>query len=199
MSYDIVFDLDGTLVDSVPVCASIVNAMLVDCGGAARVSWAETREQISVGGARMIAALMGEHCGDSGRAIAEFRERCYLQIDTPASCLFPGVREGIEQLAGWGYRLSICSSKPQNLWRWKVLCDLGLADRFAVIVGSQPNRPAKPDPALYTDLLALIGGDLARSCLVGDSALDHALADRAGASFILAAYGYTEAGFSSPR
>jgi phosphoglycolate phosphatase len=194
VTLDVVFDLDGTLVDSVPACRAIVNAMLEDRGADLRIGRAEMRQQISIGGARMIAALMGEHCGDPDAAIAEFRAR-YAEMDTPDASLFPGVREGLDRLSASGARLSICSSKPQNLCV-QVLGDLGLADRFEIILGSSPGRPAKPDPALYHGLLHRIGGRTEVSCYIGDSQLDYALAREAGAPFILAAYGYGEAGFA---
>ena len=189
---DLVFDLDGTLVDSVQICSQIVNAMLYDRGAPVVTTLADMRRHISVGGAKMMAALMGECCGDSQMAIMEFRDR-YAALPTPEASLFPGVREEIEHLAVSGLRLSICSSKPQNLCE-KVLNDLDLADFFDVIVGSYPGRPPKPDPALYDMVLAHTGGARARSCYVGDSALDHALAVNAKVPFILAAYGYCDAG-----
>lgn len=188
MSFDVIFDLDGTLVDSVTVCTEIVNAMLIDRSVALRVSHAETRRYVSVGGPVMIEALMGEHCGDPKESIKEFRAR-YAELPTPPASLFAGVREGLLELASEGCRLSICSSKPQNLCE-KVLRDLGLADAFALIVGSGPDRPAKPDPALYAQVLAELGAVAERSCLVGDSELDYALAKSASAPFVLCGYGY---------
>lgn len=192
MSRHAVFDLDGTLVDSVGVCADILNAMLVDRGSPARISRAETKRYVSLGGPRMVQALLGADCGDADQAISEFRQR-YADMPTPDSSVFPGVRSGLAHLARLGIQLSICSAKPQRLCE-KVLRDLHLDQHFTAIVGSRPGRPSKPDPDHLDEALRMAGGSRQRSCYIGDSEVDHALATAAGIPLVMVTYGYADAG-----
>ena len=183
-----VFDLDGTLVDSVPLFADILNAMLLDRGAPARVTAAQARPHATAGGHAMVTALLGEHCGDVDQAIGEFRER-YRALPTPSDSLYPGVAETLAALSAAGVGLAVWSNKPQALCE-KVLQELGVADRFGAIVGSGPGVPLKPDPTGYDLALARAGGARARSCFIGDSEADYQAAKRANVPFVMFTYGY---------
>lgn len=184
-----VFDLDGTLVDSAEVFADVINDMLAErCCGGARVTSEAARQAVSLGGRGMLASLLREHGRDPDADLDEFRAR-YVAIPTPPSSLYPGVSEGLAELAAMGVRMAICSNKPQRLCE-KVVLDLGLDGRFASVVGSTPDLPAKPDPALFEKALALAGAQPSKRCLVGDEITDQLLARAVGAPFIHAAYGY---------
>ena len=185
-----VFDLDGTLVDSVGICADILNSMLIDRGLSGDISVARARGYVSMGGTRMVEGLLGDACGDPTSEIAEFRAR-YASLPTPRSSLFPGVREALAALWDDGVRLSICSAKPQHLCE-KVLIDLELDNLFDVVVGSAPGRPVKPDPEHLFATLRLANGGRERSCFIGDSEVDHALAVAAGVPIVLMTTGYLD-------
>ena len=191
-----VFDLDGTLVDSVPLISEILGAMLADRGLARRISPQAARPYVTVGGRGMLEALLGDELGDIDAALAEFRAR-YAALPTPPSCLFPGVREGLEAIAGLGLGLAVWSNKPQHLCD-KVIDDLGLRPLFAAVVGTASDVPLKPDPIGFDRALAIAGGCRARSCLVGDSALDHQAAATACVPAVMVTYGYGEAGAHWP-
>ncbi|MDQ2762123.1 MAG: HAD hydrolase-like protein [Pseudomonadota bacterium] len=190
-----VFDLDGTLIDSVPLCTEILNSMLADRGAPFRLSQAQTRPHVTAGGTAMVAALLGGYCGDPSRAIAEFRER-YASLPTLASSLYPAVRQGLAELQSLGIGLAMWSNKPQLLCE-KVVDDLGLADCFTAVVGTGLGIPLKPDPFGLRRALALAGGTRARSCYIGDSELDGEAARRARVPFIRVTYGY--GGPAGPR
>ena len=183
-----VFDLDGTLVDSVPLFAQILNAMLLDRGAEVRLSVEQARPHATVGGHAMVSALLGEYCGDVDQAINEFRER-YRALPTPADSLYPQVRETLVALRSADVGMAVWSNKPQHLCE-KVLTDLNLADLFGAIIGSGPAVPLKPDPTGYHLALARAGGARARSCFVGDSEADYQAARLAGARFIMFTGGY---------
>jgi len=186
--FDAIFDLDGTLVDSVPVCAEILNAMLADRGSVVRVPYAQARKHVSVGGVPMMRALLGRNCRDPEQEIDDFRER-YANAVTPFTSLYPGVLEGLALLRSREVRLSICSSKPQYLCE-KVVAELGLNHLFSLIVGGQTGRAKKPDVALYDEVIGRLSGRRDRSCYVGDSELDFRLAEACRVPFVFATYGY---------
>jgi phosphoglycolate phosphatase len=192
-----VFDLDGTLVDSVPTFAEVLNAMLDDRRADARLSHEAIRPHATAGGLAMVAALLGDHCGDVHLALAEFRER-YAAGPTPPESLYPGVREGLEALRAGGVSLAVFSNKPQHLCD-KVLSELGLAPMLAAIVGTAPGVPLKPDPTGLDLALNRAGAERARSCYIGDSDADYTLARQAGVPMILASWGYGETGRAWPE
>ena len=182
------FDLDGTLIDSVPLFATILNAMLVERGAAFRVTEADARPHATAGGLAMVTALLGEHCGDPDVALTDFRAR-YAALPTPEDCLYPGVREALTTIAAEGIALAVWSNKADFLCE-KVMRDLGLSSLFAAVVGTGPDVPLKPDTAGLDRALALAGSSRGACCFVGDSDLDHESATRAGVPFVMMTHGY---------
>jgi phosphoglycolate phosphatase len=184
----IIFDLDGTLVDSARLTGQIIDTMLADRGVAASADRDLIRAMDAVGGEPMIAAVMGEHTCNPAADLAEFRERHKIAA-TPGDLAFPGVAEGLEQLSRAGIAMAICSNKPQYLCE-KILGDLDLARHFAAIVGSVPDRPRKPaaDAALLALRQLAAAPDAALYC--GDSLVDLATAQAAHMPMILVEWGY---------
>jgi phosphoglycolate phosphatase len=184
---NLVFDLDGTLIDSARLTGAI-DQMLRERGAETGADRALIREMDAVGGAAMIAAVMGRHSSDPAADIEEFRA-IHRTIAVPADLAFPGVRDALDALRDAGIGLAICSNKPQFLCEM-ILGELGLAEHFGAIVGSAPDRPRKPAPE--TALLALegIGGTPADSLYCGDSSVDVATARAAGLQVVLVEWGY---------
>lgn len=189
----IVFDLDGTLVDSCAICVEILSDILLERGSSHSIDAVDARAYMSRGGLDMVAGLLGPACVDPATDLADFRAR-YQVRDTPVGTLFPGVAEGLRRLREAGFVLSICSNKPQALCE-KVLADTGLSRYFAVVVGSRPGLRPKPAPDLLAAVLTRLGA-MPDDCLfVGDSELDHQVAYEAGMPFHFVTYGYAEAGW----
>jgi phosphoglycolate phosphatase len=186
----VIFDLDGTLVDSVFVCVEIVNEMLSERERDPTVRVEQARPLMSIGGAAMIRALLGSHCGDPNVEIASFRDR-YATRPTPTHRLFAGVRDGLDRLRRDGVTLSICSNKPQNLCE-KTLSDLAIDTHFATVVGTLPGRRSKPAPDLVDTVLANVGATPDRCIFIGDSELDHQVALTRGIPFVLLSHGYAD-------
>lgn len=193
MKQQLIFDLDGTLVDSCAICVDILQAMLRDRGSDHQIDPDFARPYMSHGGQAMVAALLGPACVDAAEDLAEFRNR-YGRTPTPMTALFPGVAEALLQLHSAGYTLSICSNKPQNLCD-QVLRDTGLADLFTVVVGGQPDRRPKPAPDLVEHTLQLLGAHTNDCVYIGDSELDHEVAANLGLSFKFVTYGYATQGW----
>jgi len=190
MTEHIIFDLDGTLVDSVQVCTEVLNFMLRERGSAVVLSNADTRRYISRGGAPMVEALLGTACVDPDKDIIAFREH-YANLTTPPDCVFAGVRKGLAALRRQGFTLSICSNKPQALCD-KVLNELGLSDMFYTVVGSKPGLLVKPATDLMDVVLRTLDARADQCVFVGDSELDHGLANACNMRFLFVTYGYAD-------
>ena len=188
----LIIDLDGTLVDSAPLIAGIINHMLADRGSQRTVAASEARIFLTRGGSQLVTALLGPDLGDLDRDLADFRSR-YAALTTPADCLFPGVRNGLDALSALGVRMAICSNKPQSLCD-KIIADLALDHHFVAIVGSTDGVPLKPAPDLAFRALAQLGSAASDCLYVGDSDVDRQTAANAGIGFLFVAYGYAEAG-----
>ncbi|HEV7287944.1 HAD-IA family hydrolase [Sphingomonas sp.] len=196
MKQAIIFDLDGTLVDSCGVCVTILQGMLRDRGVDRAICHEFARPLMSRGGEMMVAALLGDACRDPAADLIEFRSR-YHDWLTPADSLYDGVAAGLSSLRARGFTLAICSNKPLPLCE-KVLNDTGIADRFVAVVGGAAGLTPKPAPDLLDAVLARLDVDADQCLYVGDSELDHAVADRAGIPFYFLTHGYAEAGWSPP-
>lgn len=191
MKKAIIFDLDGTLVNSAAVCTRILNGMLRDRGSKRLISDCEAKPHLSRGGTAMVAALLADDCGEEHAEITEFRRR-YSRLPTPSESLYPGVRAGLERLAERGITLAICSNKPQNLCE-KVVDDLHLSSLFTAVIGGAPDRRPKPDRHLLDLTLAALKAPAEDCVFVGDSDLDEATAHAVGVPFYYVTYGYAPA------
>lgn len=184
----LIFDLDGTLIDSVEICVKIANDMLRDRGFAECATIAQGRELVSLGGVEMITALLGRATRNSIDDIAEFRLR-YSDRPTPPQSLFRGVPETLSELSKQFKTLSICSNKPQKLCE-KVLSDLCIGKFFSAVVGTKEGLKSKPDPHILEVTLDAISGARQSCVYIGDSEIDLALCERAKVPFVYASYGY---------
>lgn len=184
----ILFDLDGTLIDSVRVTCAIIDAMLAERGAAHRADPVVAKAMDAVGGEAMIGAVMGVHCRDPAVEIAEFR-RHHAVAAIPVDLAFPGVAAALAAIDAAGVGLAICSNKPQPLCD-KILGDLGLARHFRAIVGARPGLPRKPAPDGAAEALSALGATAAEALYVGDSAVDVATARAAGLQAVLVSWGY---------
>ena len=189
---NIIFDLDGTLVDSAPLCAEILTEMLAERGSYRAVAATDTRSYLTKGGTQLVTALLGSDGDAIESDLAEFRAR-YAARRTPADSLYPGVAEGLSALSRLGIGMAICSNKPQALCD-KIVADLALGRHCPIVVGSTDGVPLKPAAALA--LMALEQLDAAPlDCLyVGDSEVDSRTAANAGIAFLFATWGYAETG-----
>jgi phosphoglycolate phosphatase len=120
----------------------------------------------------------------------------YTAHATEASRLYPGVAATLRDLAEGGWRLAVCTNKPETAAR-VVLDGLGLPDRFAAIGGGDSFPTRKPDPAHLLATIAAGGGQPDRAVMAGDHANDVAAAHGAGLPCIFAAWGYGRAGMAA--
>jgi phosphoglycolate phosphatase len=185
----IVFDLDGTLVDSAPDLTNALNDVLVRRGHAP-IAAGVIRCAVGRGARIMIetALAMAGIEDDVDRMLAEFLEHYEANI-AAQSRPFPGAVDLLERLAERGARLAVCTNKRESLSR-RLLQELGLSGHFAAIAGRDTFPVSKPDPGHLTGTIALAGGNPARALMVGDSEFDFAAAQAAGVPVVLVRFGY---------
>ncbi|HEX4021812.1 MAG TPA: HAD-IA family hydrolase [Acidobacteriaceae bacterium] len=183
----VVFDLDGTLVNSLRICTAILNAMLADRGGAS-ITELQARPYISVGGKEMVRQLLGRYSCDPKDDIAEFRQR-YVSLPTPQDSLFEGVTETLFWLRQQDYVLGICSNKPQRLCE-KILTELDIAHHFSAIIGGDVLPHTKPAAGHLLTTIERMGSNPEHTLYIGDSETDYQLALNAHVLFIYVTYGY---------
>lgn len=189
----IVFDLDGTLVDTAPDLIGALNLVLAEQGLPA-VPLASARHLVGRGARVLIErgfAEAGEPLSE-GRASMLFGRfiDVYLGRIADESLPFDGLEGTLDRLQGAGARFAVCTNKPTNL-SYALLDALKLTSRFDAIVG--PDQGAhKPDPRLLQIAVERAGGEIGRTLFVGDSMIDHATARAAGTPIVGVTFGYTE-------
>ena len=193
----VLIDLDGTLVDSVPDLAYCADEMLKQLGLQPHGE-AAARNWVGNGVERFVKrALTGELEGEPDtalyeRAIPLFRE-LYAANTSRFSQLYPGVLEGLERLQQLGIRLA-CITNKAELFTHRLLREIGIFDRFEVVVSGDTLAQKKPHPAplLYAadKLLGSTGATHAGALMVGDSKHDVAAARAAGFPVVCVSYGY---------
>jgi phosphoglycolate phosphatase len=196
MTFDrtIVFDLDGTLVDTAPDLINALNFVL-DREGMAPVPLKSARAMIGAGARKLIERgleLEGRLYGvaEIDRLTVDFIDYYAAHI-ADASRPFDGLESALDDLAGLGCRFAVCTNKLEWLSK-RLLDELGLSSRFAAICGADTFGISKPDPVILQQTIARAGGELSSSIMVGDAGPDIGVARRAGVPVIGVAFGYTE-------
>jgi phosphoglycolate phosphatase len=190
----VVFDLDGTLVDTAPDLINALNHVL-DREGLPPVPLHAARNMIGAGARKLIERgleLEGRAAGeeDITRLTSDFIDYYAAHI-ADASRPFEGLEGALDELAARGYRFAVCTNKLE--WLSKLLLDrLGLSARFAAICGADTFGVSKPDPAILQQTIARAGGQLASAIMVGDAGPDIGVARRAGVPVIGVGFGYTD-------
>lgn len=193
MSASIVFDLDGTLIDSAPDIRHIANAVLNETG-AAPISLEETRNFIGEGIQTFVARMRSARGIPDSEQARLLRKIVDLYDDAVTlTVTYPGVVDALEELSG-KYRLGICTNKLHRPCI-AVLKYLGIDGFFVSVWGGDNPLGRKPDPA---PLLAVFEelGEGAR-LYVGDSEIDAQTASRAGVPFALFTEGYRKTSVDS--
>jgi phosphoglycolate phosphatase len=190
----VVFDLDGTLVDTAPDLINALNFVLTREGLPA-VPLEAARTMIGAGARKLIERGLevdGRPAGpgDVTRLTNDFIDHYAAHI-ADQSRPFEGLEDALDDLAALGYRFAVCTNKLE--WLSKLLLEqLGLSARFSAICGADTFGVSKPDPAILRQTIIRAGGDLASAVMVGDAGPDVGVARRAGIPVIGVTFGYTE-------
>ena len=190
MTRGALFDLDGTLADTSGDLIAAANATLAARGAPGRLDPAADAGLSGKGGRAMLRAGLAR----SGAPAAEVEPWVedalplflaqYEAAIAVHSRLFEGVETALERLEAAGWRLAVCTNKPEGLARL-LLAELGVLDRFAALVGADTLPVRKPDPRPVWAAADRAGAARARSVMVGDTVTDREAARAAGLPCVL--------------
>ena len=190
----LVFDLDGTLIDTAPDLVETLNVIFAR-EGLPPVPFAKARKLIG-GGARamIVRGVEAESRLLSATQIERLFDEFiayYTEHIADRSRPFPGLTETLDTLAQQGHRFAVCTNKLERL-SVRLLQQLDLASRFAVICGQDTFGVQKPDPDVLRRTILAAGGSPERAILIGDSETDVRTAKSAGIPIVAVDFGYTE-------
>lgn len=189
----VVFDLDGTLVDTAPDLTASLNHALGQLGRPP-VPADDVRHMVGHGARRLLErglAATGDMTPELVEAGVPHFLGYYRDHIADGSRPWPGVEAALDTLAGAGCRLAICTNKPVAL-SIELVAALGWTDRFAANIGYDSVPRPKPDAGHLLAAIAAVGGDPADAVFVGDSATDVNTARAAGVPVIVLGFGFSD-------
>jgi phosphoglycolate phosphatase len=188
----LIFDLDGTLIDSIHGIAASLNAALAEVGRPA-LGLDAVKVMIGEGGRKTVALGLDATGGSTGidiEAVFQSWTRTYIEVEVAKTEPYPGVIATLELLAAQGFRLGLCTNKTRQV-AIPILEAAGLARFFGRAVVTPEDTPyPKPDGRHILAAVELVGGERSRSVYVGDSEIDYAAARDAEIAMVLVSYGY---------
>lgn len=194
----VLFDLDGTLVDSVPDLTGAANALLARLGRDP-VSEAQVRHWVGDGIAKLVERVLSEPegavapAGDQLQQAQRLFREAYAGQLTQRSRPYPGAEQVLETLRARGFRLACVTNKDTELAR-RLLEHLDLLPRFDLAVGGDRVERLKPDPALLFHAMEALEVTPGQALMVGDSVADVGAARAAGIPIVAVSYGYNRSG-----
>ena len=190
----VIFDVDGTLVDSAADIHAALNhgLALADCGP---VDFDASRRLIGLGLERSLEKVLSDR-GFKLEApeLVRIKSASTAYYDAhllERTRLYAGVTETLEALGDAGTRLGICTNKRAESTR-RILSGLGILNHFEVIIGREAVAQGKPHPAPLLAAIEALKGQCSRAAMVGDSLVDIQCARAAGVVAIAVSYGYSD-------
>jgi phosphoglycolate phosphatase len=189
----LIFDLDGTLVDTAPDLHAATNHVLglID---RKPLTMAELRSFVGHGAMNLIQrgiAATGDPVDD---ATLKHLHKTFLEYYgsniADHSIVFEGLLNVLDKAEAVGLKLGVCTNKVENLSH-KLLTELGMRQRFGSLIGGDTLPVMKPDPAPLREAITRLGADPARAMMVGDSETDIRTAQNANIPVLAVTFGYT--------
>lgn len=195
----VVFDLDGTLVDTAPDLLDSLNHVLSN-EGLPTTTLDALRRFVGQGGRVMLERAFAAANRPFDDAVADRLVDDFVAhygANMPGrSRPFPGVMDAIGALETLGYSFAVCTNKTERLAR-QLLDALGIADRFGAVCGGDTFAFKKPDGRHIIETVRAAGGDIAQAIMIGDSEADIRAAHNASLPVIAVDFGYTDAHVST--
>lgn len=193
MSNGLIFDLDGTLVDSLGGIAAALNLALADHGKPTHPE-AAVRRFIGNGARELVTMALGTGTTEAeiDALEASFKIR-YEQSWASGTDEYPGISDMLKRQSAAGHRLAVLSNKPHG-FTVEIVRQLFPGIAFESVLGQRPGVPRKPDPAGALEIAAALGLAPAACVMIGDSTMDLETGARAGMHTIAVTWGYHDAG-----
>ncbi len=189
----VVFDLDGTLVDSAADIARAINAGF-EVMGTPPFTAHDVHRLVGEGAVVAInraAAAAGVALSDEKRALVMERFFAkYAEVSAEGNGLYPGARELLTALRARGVKTALCTNKAEPVAKIAAKA-LGISDLLDVIVGARDDRPRKPFPDMIHACIDPVGVSVRDAVMIGDSKADLGAARSAGVPIILTSFGYS--------
>lgn len=190
----VVFDLDGTMIDTAPDLIHAANHALT-LENLSPVAPEVIHPAVGIGARAMVKAAVEAH-GQTPSEEDLTRMTQAFQVFYADNVLvdsrpYPGLLASLDALAAQGAILAVCTNKREAMAK-KLLGALALADRFAFIAGRETFPVSKPDPGHILETVRAAGGDSARAVMIGDSSADAAAAHGVPMPFVAVTFGYGE-------
>lgn len=190
----VIFDLDGTLADTSGDLLEAANACfrtlghgdLLDMQADQATAFAGGRAMLRVGFSRLGVADIEARIDEQFQHLIDY----YGENIDRHTVVYDGVRPAIQRLLDADFKVGICTNKPEGLAEI-LMKRLGLRDMFGALIGADTLPTRKPDAAPYLETVARVGGDVARSVLIGDTITDRETARAAGVPSVLVTFGPT--------
>lgn len=188
----VVFDLDGTLVDTVPDIAAALDRALErypSCATSPKDAAAMMGDGLATFFWRaLVAKRLHLPAEEASEALRNF-VAAYRRAPATLSRVYPGIRHLLEELRERGIQTAVCTNKLEPI-ALNILDQLGLLVLFDAVVGFRDDRPKKPDPIPLLDAIERAGGSRERALMIGDSEADSGAAAAIRIPAILVSYGY---------
>ncbi len=188
MGRTLLLDLDGTLVDTVPDLAAALNR-LMQSRGLPDFSHEQVAKMVGDGIAVLVARAFAAHGREPDETAVAAMNEDYTAHVAIGSKLYPDVLAVLKELTGAGWRLAVCTNKPEQAAR-RLLRAVGLLDCMVAVGGGDSFPVRKPDPRHLLETLARAGGRRDAAVMLGDHRNDIAAARGAGIEVIFATWGY---------
>ncbi len=185
----IIFDLDGTLLDTIEDLADSVNAALSEVGKPGHDT-AKVQSFVGNGMVRLVERALGEPFDPElvEQVLARFKEH-YARLYTNKTVPYPGLKDVVDISKAWGLKLGVCSNKANKYV--KPLIDLHFgSETFDFVLGEVDYIPRKPDPAMALEVAANMGVRPSECLYVGDSTVDIQTGKAAAMPVCAVSYGF---------
>ncbi len=189
----LLFDLDGTLVDSVPDLAIAIDIMMTRigrpvCGNEQVRNWVGNGVERLVRRA-LVGAVDGEPDDETFRQAYPLFMEAYAEHNGSCSRLYPGVKETLIKLKGDGYQIG-CVTNKAAAFTLPLLKQMGIFDNFEIVICGDTLSQKKPHPMPLLHAADFFGADPGRALMIGDSVNDVKAARAAGFAIVCMTYGY---------
>ena len=191
----LIFDLDGTLIDSIGDLTTAVNRLRADFQ-LAPLSMGAVRRYVGDGVGKLVERSLEGHPTNLAAALETYRGY-YAHHLRDTTALFPGVAEGLRKLRAAGWQLALISNKSSGFCH-TLLAHLGVAELFCCVLGEGATAQLKPDPEPLLEVMRRAGATPQGTWMIGDHHTDLEAARRAGVRSVFVTYGLGETGAEQP-